>query len=131
MGWEYGTLDLDADTFTYANAGHPPPVCYDPTSRQCERLPVTGIIAGAFPDMRFRQRSVALPPGATLVLFTDGVVEAAGVGDPFDDGGIGSLLASYHGESAEAIAQAICECLALQAGRELTDDVTLVVIRRD
>jgi sigma-B regulation protein RsbU (phosphoserine phosphatase) len=127
----YGILDLDADTFTYANAGHPPPVRYDPTSGRCDRLPVTGIIAGAFPDMRFQQRSVALPPGAALVLFTDGVVEAAGEVDPFDDGGISDLLAGRPEESAEAIAQAICECLALQAGRELTDDVTLVVIRRE
>jgi PAS domain S-box-containing protein len=127
----YGVLDLEAGTFTYANAAHPAPVVYDPAASSCQLLGTTGGIVGAVSDWEYEQRSVPLAPGAVLALFTDGVSEAARDREPPDDGGVAAIIQEHAGESVEAIAWAIFAWAHELAGGTLSDDVAIVVIRRD
>jgi PAS domain S-box-containing protein len=126
----YGVLDLVTGTFTYANAGHPPPVLYDPVSRSCWPLEVTGAIAGAFPDRTYQQRTVLLERSAVLAMFTDGVTEAAGSRRPLGQEGVCAALQEHADESADTIARAMFDRAADQVGGDLGDDVAIVIICR-
>ena len=67
--------DPAAGTLTYAAAGHPPPVIVGPGA---EELLSTGASPPIGVGLRtgVRETTVALPAGAVVCLYTDGVVEA-------------------------------------------------------
>ncbi len=72
----YGVFNPRTGAFTYANAGHEPPILRraDGTT---ETLPFTGGVAlGIVGGMRFEERTSTLAPGEFVFLFTDGVTEA-------------------------------------------------------
>jgi serine phosphatase RsbU (regulator of sigma subunit)/CheY-like chemotaxis protein/anti-sigma regulatory factor (Ser/Thr protein kinase) len=68
-------LDRDARRLEYASAGHPPPMLRLPGGEvrvldQGRAMPI-----GAWRGTRYVNASVDMPVGATLVLYTDGLVE--------------------------------------------------------
>ena len=67
----------------WANAGHPPPllICEGSARLLTE---ARGLVLGAQPDVVRDCTEVALPPGATLLLYTDGLTEQRG-GRPDND----------------------------------------------
>ncbi len=71
----YGVLDTTSGTFDFASAGHPPPLLLD---RQGVRFLEGGLSApiGAPSDGARSSATATLEPGATLVLYTDGLVES-------------------------------------------------------
>jgi serine phosphatase RsbU (regulator of sigma subunit)/anti-sigma regulatory factor (Ser/Thr protein kinase) len=74
----YLVYDPDGGTASFASAGHPPPLLLDPDdgARYVEdgvSVPL-GVLRGA----SYSERTVALAPGSTLVMYTDGVVERRG-----------------------------------------------------
>lgn len=125
----FAVLDRRQRTVTWANAAHPAPVLYDPGTQICARLEVTGGVAGGIPDLEFTERTLHLPAAAVLVLFTDGVSEAAGQLDPDGDGGISRVLMETDGATVQGIATAVIEHARRAAGGRLKDDVALVVVR--
>jgi len=71
----------------YSNAGHNPPMLF--TGSTVRRLEEGGVPLGLFPDAEFLEETVHLRTGDVLVLFSDGVSEAANaVGDVFGDEGV-------------------------------------------
>ena len=68
-------FDPAAQSFAYASAGHPGPVLRHEDGR-IEELPTAGILLGVRAGNERPVRSIALPLQCTLVLFTDGLVEA-------------------------------------------------------
>ena len=69
-------IDPAAGTVTYSCAGHPPPILITAGGEyhlldQVQSLPLAMLPA----DWRRGQATAALPPGATLMLYTDGLVE--------------------------------------------------------
>lgn len=77
--------DPSTRVLEYVNAGHNFPVLQRANGTS-ERLPSSGMPFGIAPDARFLSATVALRPGDTLVLFTDGVVEAFNAaGEEFSD----------------------------------------------
>ena len=71
----YGVLDTEAGVFRYVNAGHPPPLAAMPdgTAHYLDHTP--GLPIGASPSPRYVQCEAPMPGGATVVLYTDGLVE--------------------------------------------------------
>ncbi|QMV21941.1 SpoIIE family protein phosphatase [Streptomyces sp. SCUT-3] len=71
----YGVYDPVSHRLVMANAGHPPPVFLHPDGRaETLRLPPGAPIGvGGVP---FESVEVPAPPGATLLLYTDGLVES-------------------------------------------------------
>ncbi|HLW48990.1 MAG TPA: PAS domain S-box protein [bacterium] len=69
-----GVLDPVDSTFTYAAAGHPPPLLV--VDGRAETLPSGGLPLGFLGENTAPQWTVQLPPGALLVLYTDGLTEA-------------------------------------------------------
>src|SRR5579872_2559282 len=69
-----GIADAIKFSFTYATAGHPPPILVEP-SRAPRLLPIGGVPLGVLAGREYRTHSIQTVPGATLVLYTDGAVE--------------------------------------------------------
>ncbi|MFF0732219.1 PP2C family protein-serine/threonine phosphatase [Streptomyces chartreusis] len=73
----------DGDTLTWAAAGHPPPVLRDPDGRVHTLDDKPGAMLGIPLEQEIGDHTVALPPGSTLALYTDGLVERRAQGiDP-------------------------------------------------
>ncbi|MEZ5344705.1 MAG: GAF domain-containing SpoIIE family protein phosphatase [Pyrinomonadaceae bacterium] len=72
----YGTLDATNRTFVYSNAGHNPPLLVkrDGTHRFIE---YGDMALGMFRDISYHQHFIRLEKGQVLVLYTDGITEAA------------------------------------------------------
>jgi len=70
-----GCYNEELGTVCYANAGHTPGLLRDPTG--VTELPATGLPLGLFAASTYEAPFVALRPGASLLLVSRGVVEAA------------------------------------------------------
>lgn len=126
----YGAYDPNTGTLDYVNAGHVPPLVAHAGGVQA--LASTGLPIGLFPDNPVRAQRVILEPGATLLLCTDGILEA---GDPMlDDFGETrwkALAATLGGLPAgQALANVFETVQAFEADTPPSDDKAVVVIHR-
>lgn len=123
----YGELDPSSGEFTFCAAGHPPPLLEsDGSVRVLDggRSPLLAVGAkGPRPTS-----TVRLDPGATLVLYTDGLVERRG--ESFDLG-IRRLERALRA-TADLDTDARCDAIIerLLDGVEQDDDVALLCVRR-
>ena len=127
----YGVLDLKTGRFTYANAGHNPPLhLAGPGS--IERLTRTGIALGVIEHAEMSERSIDLLAGQTLVLYTDGVTEAFSPGgEIYEEARLLGVLTLSDSATAEALLEEIDESVnAFIADAPVSDDITLVAVRR-
>ena len=111
----------------WSNAGHPPPVVLHADGR-VERLTDgrAELMLGVDPDARRTERVTTVQRGATVLLYTDGLVEGRDL--PFDEG-IDRLTATVADLGDRELA-ALCDGLVERvrpAG--LQDDVALVAVR--
>ncbi|MEU8269560.1 PP2C family protein-serine/threonine phosphatase [Sphaerisporangium sp. NPDC049002] len=72
-----GHLDPSTGLFTWAQAGHLPPILVRDGVAQ-ELSPPDGVVLGASLDLPYALGSLSLRPGDLLLLFTDGLVERRG-----------------------------------------------------
>src|SRR5829696_4447149 len=70
----YGVLDPESGHFRFANAGHDLP--YVKTAEGSEELRARGMPLGLMPGMLYEEKETVLQPGDSLLLHSDGVVEA-------------------------------------------------------
>ena len=93
-------------------------------------LETSGLALGIEVGQEYAEVREMLAPGATVVLYTDGVVEARRGGELYGTDRLDSLLAERRGLDPKELARAVvADCRAF-AGGELTDDCAVVVIRR-
>ena len=122
----------DGGRVRYVNCGHNPPLLLRAGSGR-ETLRHGGAALGLFPGGRFREGSVRLGPGDSLVLYTDGVVEPTDARDV--EFGTDGLEAAVRGKAALPAAEAlraVIEATRAFSGRDgYDDDFTLVVVKRD
>lgn len=90
-----------------------------------------GAVLGVFEDAVYEQASLVLAAGDTLVLLTDGILEAQEEGGrrPGVDA-ILQFLTRARGGSAPALAQALCEDVLRRGGSRIQDDMTVFVLKR-
>lgn len=127
----YGILDVETRMFSYARAGHEPPLVLH-ADGTVERIPHSpGMALGLWDEVRLDERAIELPRGSTLLLFTDGMTDCRNPqGEAF---GLERIKATLGG-LAEHTAQHVCDHLLgilinYQDGAKQDDDVTLVAIR--
>ncbi|MGR7024487.1 SpoIIE family protein phosphatase [Geodermatophilus sp. URMC 62] len=110
----------------WSSAGHPDPVLLlpDGTVRDLS-APVGPPLGTGWPGARVDGRAV-LPPGSTLLLFTDGLFERRGV--PLDDGReqLRRLVSAAAGQPLERLCD---DLLAGMLGEGAEDDVALLAVR--
>src|ERR1700728_5145138 len=71
-----GVLDPKTGVLDYVNAGHNPPLVAH-ANGSVEKLGGTGLILGILPSASYQQGSCRMDSGDVVVLFSDGVTEAA------------------------------------------------------
>ena len=125
----YVTVDVQRGEVACACAGHPPPRIVDPDGRVRE-LFVSGLALGIDPAQAYEEVREPLPPSASVVLFTDGVVEARNGGELYGLGRLDAVLERGAMLGAEELALAVLSDCRSFAGGEVTDDCAVVVIRR-
>jgi PAS domain S-box-containing protein len=111
----------------WSNAGHPPPLVIHHDGR-IEQLagPRAELMLGVDPAARRTEHVVTVQRGATLLLYTDGLVEDRDL--PLDEGmaRLVAVLAELAEESLDDLCDAVIERLRPHG---LEDDVALVAIR--
>jgi serine phosphatase RsbU (regulator of sigma subunit) len=112
-----------------ANAGHPPArlVLADGSVRP---LAAHGLVLGIDGGQEYEESRAELPTGSSLVLFTDGVIEARRDGELYGDERLDTLLAAQSDLPPSELAAAVAEDARGFAGGDLSDDLAVVVIRR-
>ncbi|HET6143415.1 MAG TPA: SpoIIE family protein phosphatase [Candidatus Acidoferrales bacterium] len=125
----FGILDR-AGNLEYLNAGHPSPVVIH-RDRVAELFEGGSFPVGLIPEATFATARAKLEPGDTLVLFSDGVTEAA---DPEEKMyGVPRLCETLAGEqdhSLEQIQKKVVNSVETFArGASQADDITLLLVR--
>jgi sigma-B regulation protein RsbU (phosphoserine phosphatase) len=69
-------IDLEAQTVTYAGAGHPPTLLLRKGSHEVIELAENGLFLGPFQHAKYTNVSTSFTPGDHLLLYTDGIIEA-------------------------------------------------------
>ena len=124
----YAILDRAAGTIVYVNAGHPPAVVLQPDGG-ARRLVTGGSVIGLGRETDFEEGVLPLSHGDRLVLYTDGVTEAAGLtGEEFGEDRVVSHLARAPKRPAAEVAAGLIDAAAAFAGGTLADDATAVVV---
>jgi anti-sigma regulatory factor (Ser/Thr protein kinase) len=75
----YMVLEPDGREVTFANAGHLPALLVEPDRPPRLVEGARGVPLGVLPYASFEEASTTVAPGATLVLYTDGLVEVRGI----------------------------------------------------
>lgn len=124
----YGVLDSQRKTLQYANAGHLSPVLIN-AGGVASRLENSGALLGVFPTWQYEDAVVRLGSGDRLLLFTDGITEAAkSDGEEFgEERLIQAAKASAHQSTADLKEHLLSDAKAFCDSR-LHDDATLIVI---
>jgi phosphoserine phosphatase RsbU/P len=125
----YGVLDK-MGAFEYVNAGHVPPLIRR-SSGAIDRLDVASFPVGMFPEAEYESASVKLEKDDFMVIYTDGVSEAANLqAEMFEEERLRQLLESFKGQTVEELAETIREGVkAFTQGAAQSDDVTILVIQ--
>jgi phosphoserine phosphatase RsbU/P len=124
----FGIFDARSQRAQYSNAGHNPPVLLRPNG-DCERLTEGGALLGVLPDETYATGEVQFTPGDRLVLFTDGVTEAADLeGTEFGEERLLEILSRYRSRSGREIQEQVLRAVREFSARELQDDATLLVL---
>ncbi|MBZ4324113.1 PP2C family protein-serine/threonine phosphatase [Streptomyces huiliensis] len=121
----------DGPALHLVNRGHPPPLLLsDGTVRSLEpaepALPLALGDLGAGPD---RTDTVPFPPGATLLLYTDGLTEARDRDGVFYDPA--AALTGRHFATPDALLDALLADVTRHTGGRITDDMALLAVTRD
>jgi sigma-B regulation protein RsbU (phosphoserine phosphatase) len=123
-----GALSRDG-RLTYTNAGHNPPFLVQKSG--VRRLETGGMIVGLFDQAQFNEETVQLEPGDLVVVFSDGLSEAASpTGEEFGDD---RILRCVRGNETGTVDQLLACLLGsvreFCAGAVQTDDVTVLIMR--
>jgi phosphoserine phosphatase RsbU/P len=127
----WGVFDEKEHRLAYVNAGHNPPMLLR-GSGAIERLRTGGPPLGILGEgASYQSDSVTLAPGDLLVIFTDGVTEAANaVNEQFGDERLERILREASTEPVAGVCDSVLAAVvAFEEGQPQNDDITLVAAR--
>jgi sigma-B regulation protein RsbU (phosphoserine phosphatase) len=125
----YAVLDSRSNRLTYCNAWHNPPVLMRANGAASE-LNAAGAVLGQFPDWVYEQSELQLRSGDTLLLFTDGVVEACNQDEePFGEERLIEITRENREAGAEGLEKLLRQGASKHCGGPFQDDASMVVLR--
>jgi len=135
---EYAILDPKTRQLTYARAGHPFPIIYNPKrDPQVLHLNAGGLALGVDRGARFDQaieeKTIALEPGDLVVFYTDGLIElpqpTPGAGEIGIEGFVYLLKKYYDRPVDDLIGQVWHRAERLFKDKGQPDDITMVALK--
>jgi PAS domain S-box-containing protein len=122
----YVVVDPSDGVARWVNAGHPPPLLVGGNGAPQFLVAGASVPLGVMPFPSYEERSAAMAPGSTLVLYTDGLVEVPGA--HIDDGMSRLAEQVRQGpEDPEALCKYLLKRLIPKGGA--SDDVALLTLR--
>lgn len=127
----YGRYNPATGRFSYANAGHNLPLISRAGSPSCIQLDAEGLIIGVKPSVMFEERQIELIKGDVMLLYTDGLTEAAGPeGELFGPERVCEHLQSVsHLPAKEIIDSLYAAVINYSGSSSFQDDISLVVLK--
>lgn len=128
----YAIYNTKTGHVNYCNAGHNAPYVLR-ADGTIELLPKAGnVMVGAFKDAVYKEDTLQLAHGDTLVMFTDGVTEAMNRSDKvFGNKRLEFLLGGLSDLSCQQIVETVKTGISYFVdGAEQSDDMTMLVLRR-
>ena len=121
----YGVLDAESGDLRFVNAGHPPPLIIEVGGATRFVEGGSGPPIGALPIGGYAEEHMVLPPGATVLLYTDGLVENRARGL---DAGLERLLGAGRGAPSDldAFCSHVLDTVGASAG---DDDLALLAVQ--
>jgi sigma-B regulation protein RsbU (phosphoserine phosphatase) len=125
----YGLYDEGARRLRYVNCAHNAPLLLR-RSGALERLDATALMLGAFEQWSCTVAELALEPGDALLIYSDGVTEAASAaGDEFGEARLERMVRSQQGQPAAQVVDAVLAAVAAFSSGPRGDDVTVMALR--
>jgi phosphoserine phosphatase RsbU/P len=127
----YALLDPPSGALEYSNAGHNYPLILRKNGT-VETLTGNGLVMGLFSAVHYEVKKTKLAPGDMLVLYSDGVTEAADSADvEFGENGLAEFLSARRTVRCEDIVNQLVEHIRKWRGTtSFADDFTVVLVRR-
>ena len=124
----YGIVDIPNRTLSFTNAGHNAPLLVR-ANGECMRLEAGGSVLGAFEDLEYVQGEIQLEPGDRLLLFTDGLSEAADKNnEQFGEQALIDLLREHRHRTPEELKEVVFDAVAEFCGHSFRDDAALMIL---
>lgn len=122
-------LDVDAGMLEYISAGHPSPLVV--RGSEVLELAGQGLAVGMFAEAEYPVGRFRMQPGDVLVLYTDGVVEAANAaGEEYSRERLRETVAARRSLPAGELQAAVLADIRGFCGREeFADDLTLMIVK--
>ena len=127
----YAILDPASGQLWYANAGHELPYLHHADG--VSELHARGMPLGLMPGMRYEEQRLTITPGETLLLYSDGLVEAHNAQrEMFSFPRLRELVAAHPLADGTTLIRELLGALGqfTGAGWEQEDDITLVTLQR-
>jgi len=126
----YVIVDLRSGELTYSNGGHNPPFVVR-AGADIETVPSGGALLGVLDAPRFSEHRLQLHVGDTLLLYTDGVTEAADSADlPYGERRVAAVLAGGCYNTSEQLVHALIRDVERHSeGTAQSDDITVLAMR--
>ncbi len=127
----WGVFDAESGTLRYVNAGHAAPMLFRHGQNRIERLDEGGPVLGLLPSVRYSAGSVKIDCRDTLVLYSDGVNEAANRNEEeFGDDRLQEMVSRADAATPDELCERIMgQVSAFASAGPPADDRTLMVVR--
>jgi len=127
----YGVLNRKTCEFSYARAGHHVPLLFDDSGKEISINRDQGQLLGFFSDPDLDVKTVVIPQGSTLLLYTDGVFDLMDRNDKsFGEERLREMACTHQGNSAQDLCEKIIGVLKSYQGESPQfDDMALVAIQ--
>lgn len=123
----FGILDISTGKLIYCDAGHPPAIIRR-GDHSVNLLTDYSPIIGAFPDRSYTDSEINLGQGDTLILYTDGIIEARCNGGFYGEERLVSFIKELRQVSAELLPRQVFDDVLRCTGGKLSDDIAILAI---
>jgi sigma-B regulation protein RsbU (phosphoserine phosphatase) len=126
-----GILETDTGKFTFANAGHNPPILLGTDGKHQFLKVRKGLVAGIMDSVRYATDSIKLSQGQFVLLYTDGVVEAMNPqGEFYSEQRLLAAVGGREWDSPNVLVGAVRAGVAEFAqNAPQADDITMLALR--
>ncbi len=133
----YARLHPETGKLTSLNAGHTFPLVIRQDG-SLQRLEAGGLMIGMYPDnmicqmSEFKDETIQLYSGDTVIFFTDGVTETQNIDDEmYDEERLEELVKQIRGaDASEICAEIYSSTVEFQGEAQRFDDLTLMVLKK-
>lgn len=130
----YSEYDPQTRILSYSNAAHNPPLLWQASTREIQRLDTEGMLIGLEADSQYEDSQIQLAPEDTIIYYTDGFTDASNQhGDRFDEDKLIEAFqwACEHCANSQTILDYLFDQVEQFSGsaNRNGDDMTLVVMQ--